>query len=397
VAAASKVRGRDLASWFQPWLQGTGIGSYSIGGIRRREVEGERVASVVVRRRGVPTLPVTVEGRFADGTRERKLLRGGTGDTTVVFRDERRLSRVVLDPDHEVTELNRLDNRTGGPPLRLKPLVDFNSSEAMTFVYGPMLWHGRAEGARLGVWTEGRYLPSSDFPDGVLAAGGSVTMGTRRGDLSLGGWADRRVGALGARGQLGLAAARDAGLFRAGVHAGNLATAPGRRHPIREWRLSLDYRDRYDLAPVDPRYWSPGRGLHGKALLAVDTRGPRRAEHAELDLRGGSSASPEFRYERVSIEARQRLDLLPRGDGHLAWRLFAGSAFDRPPRELLFDAAEGSRVDSLGRFYLNDRSPLLASGHYWIEGGGGLCGYRGRVALGKRVWGVNADLELPML
>ena len=289
----------------------------------------------------------------------------------------------------------RLDNRTGRLPVRLKPLVDFTSPEAITFVYGPVLWQGRAEGARLGLWTEGRYLPSTDFLDGVLAAGGSVTMGTRRGDLSLGGWASRRVGALGARGQVALAAARDAGLFRAGVRAGNLATAPGRRHPIREWRLSLDYRDRYDLAPVDPRYWSPGRGLHGKALLALDTRGPRRAEHAALDLRGGSSAS--FRYERASAEARQRLDLMPRGDTHLSWRLFAGSALDRPPRELLFDAAEGSRVDSLGRFYLNDRGPLLASGHYWIQGGGGLRGYRGRAALGKRVWGWNTDLELPML
>jgi len=159
------------------------------------------------------------------------------------------------------------------------------------------------------------------------------------------------------------------------------------------------YRDRCywpepdgSYVPVDPRYWSPGRTLQGTALLALDTRGPRRAEHAALDLRGGS---PD--YERVSIEARERLDLLPRGDGHLSWRLYAGSAFDRPPRELLFDAAEGSRVDSLGRFYLNDRGPLLASGHYWMEGGGGLRGYRGRAILGRRLWGLNADLELPML
>jgi hypothetical protein len=319
VAAAGKAWGGNLEGWFLPWLEGTGIGTYSV---------------------------------------------------------------------------NRLDNRSGGPPLRLKPLIDFTSSEAMTFLYGPMLWHGRAEGARLGVWTAGRYLPSTDFPDGVKAAGGSVTVGTRRADLSLSGWADRRVGALGARGQVGLGVARDAGLFRAGAHAGNLATAPGRRHPIREWRVSLDYRDRYDLAPVDPRYWSPGRGLHGKALFALDTKGPRRAEHAELDLRAGSS---EFHYERISIEARQQLDLLARGDAHFSWRLFAGSAFDRPPRELLLDASEGSRVDSLGRFYLNDRGPLLASGHYWMEGGGGLRGYRGRAALGKRVWGLNANLDLPML
>jgi hypothetical protein len=168
-------------------------------------------------------------------------------------------------------------------------------------------------------------------------------------------------------------------------------------HPFREWLLSLDYRDRYDLTPVDPRYWSPGRGVHAKGLLALDTQGPRRAEHLGLDLRAGRSVEPEFRYERVSAEARQRVDLLEHGDAHVSWRLFAGSTFDRPPREMLFDVAEGSRVDSLGRFYLNDRGPLLRSGRYWIAGGGGLRGYRGRAALGTRVWGVNADLEIPML
>ncbi len=404
VAAAEKAWGGDLKAWFRPWLEGTGIASYSVGGIHRERIEGERVATVTVRRRGEPVMPVTVEARFKDGARERRLVPPGQGDVKVAFSGDRRLSKVVLDPDHRVIERNRLDNRTGFPPLRFKPLLDFNTSEAMTFLYGPVLWHGRAEGARLGLWTTGRYLPSGDFPDGVLAAGGSLIVGTRRGDLSYGAWASRRAGALGARGRIGLTSARDAGLFRAGVSAGNLATEPGRRHPWREWRLSLDYRDRYDLRPVDPRYWSPGRGLHGTALLALDTRGPRRAEHVALDLRAGSSAfrsggdpDPEFHYERASLEARQRLDLLERGNAHVAWRLFAGSAFDRPPRELLFDAAEGSRVDSLGRFYLNDRGPLLASGHYWMEGGGGLRGYRGRAALGKRAWGLSADLDLPML
>ncbi|HZI89398.1 MAG TPA: hypothetical protein VFD83_02990, partial [Candidatus Polarisedimenticolia bacterium] len=187
-------------------------------------------------------------------------------------------------------------------------------------------------------------------------------------------------------------------LYRVGLDARNFIVAPGRRHPFREWDLSLQYRDRYDVAPVDPRYWSPGRGLHGKARLALETKGPRRQENVELDLRAGRSTSDdEFHYERVSLEARQRLDLLERADAHLRWRVYAGSAFDRPPRELLFDVAAGARVDSLSRFYLNDRGPLLRSGHYWVPGGGGLRGYHDRAALGKRVWALNLDLDLPML
>ena len=403
VKAAERVSGLDLDGWFRRWIEGTGIPSYSIHRVHHQRIEGERIATVTVRRKGERVDPVTVEARFADGTRGRLLVPKGRGDASVVFRGASRVRKVILDPDHDEIELNRLDNQSGIPPLRLEPLYDFRSSEAMTFLYGPVVWHGRAEGARLGLWTAGRYLASSEFPEGVVSVGGSLIVGTRRGDLSWSAWMGRRVGALGARGRLALETARDEGLFRAGVRAGNLATEPGRRHPYRAWQLAFDYRERYDLEPVDPRYGSPGKGLHGKAALALDTQGPRRAEHVEIDARAGSTAfrsdgdpDPAFHYERVSLEARQRLDLLPRGNVELSWRIFAGSAFDRPQRDLLFDAAEGNRIDSLGRFYLNDRGPLLASGHYWLVGGGGLRGYRGRAALGKRVWGLNADLELPV-
>lgn len=399
VRAAQRVSGRDLGGWFRPWLEGTGTASIALRGIHRSLTEEEHITTVEVRREGELAGRFPLEVRFADGTRKKVLVSGHERKTRVIFGGEPRLTSAIVDPDHELVELNRLDNRNGVPPLRFKPLYDFRSSEAMTFLYGPMIWQGRAEGARLGVWTAGRYLPSSDFPEGISYAGGSLVAGTRHGDLSWSARIGRRVGAFGARGKLAFHGARDAGLLRTGIRLGNLATASSRRHPFRAWQLSLDYRDRYDLLPVDPRYWSPGRGLHGKALFTLDTQGPRRAEHVSLDLRAGSSAfrssdEPEFHYERASIEALQKLDLLPRGNAHVSWRFFAGSTFDRPPRELLFDAGEGSRVDSLDRFYLNDRGPLLASGHYLLAGGGGLRGYRGRAALGRRVWGVSANLGL---
>jgi hypothetical protein len=199
------------------------------------------------------------------------------------------------------------------------------------------------------------------------------------------------VGALGARSHVGVETGRDEGLFRLGANAGNFITAPGRRHPFRSWDLSLEYRDRYDLRPVDPRYWSAGDGLNGKARWTLNTLGPRHSEHAGLDLRAGEN------YQRASLEAGQRLDLFERARTHLSWRVYAGAGFDRLPRELLFDAAEGSRVDSLDRFYLNDRGPFMRSGHYWMQGGGGLRGYGGRAALGKRIWAFNVDLDTPRL
>src|SRR2546422_2668778 len=162
VEAAERASGLDLAEWFRPWIEGTGIPSYSIHGVHHQRIEGERIAAVTVRRKGERVDPVTVEARFADGTRERLLVPEGRGDAPVIFGGESRVGKVILDPDHDEIELNRLDNQSGIPPLRFKPLYDFRSSEAMTFLYGPAIWQGRAEGARLGLWTAGRYLTSSE-------------------------------------------------------------------------------------------------------------------------------------------------------------------------------------------------------------------------------------------
>lgn len=400
IHAAEKASGRDLDDWFRPWLEGTGAAGFALGEIRAGR-DGRRFRTdVTVRRTGSLPAMVPVRATFRDASVQEMRVSLTGREATVVFQSDAPIRSVALDPRHEVVERNRLDNRSGPSPYRFKPLIDFRSSEAMTFLYGPMIWHGRAEGARLGAWTTGTYLPSRDFPNGISSASGSLVVGTRGGDISWSAELGRRVGMVGARGRLALKAARDAGLFRAGARLGNTATAPGRRHPFLGWRLALEYRDRYDVAPVDPRYWSPGRGFHAKGLLMLDTQGPRRAEHVGLDLRSGFRASrqdagPELPYQRASVEARQVLDLLPRATAHVSWRFFAGSAFGRPPRELLFDAAEGSRLDSLDRFYLNDRGPLLASGHYLLNGGGGLRGCRGRAVLGKRLWGFGADLEPP--
>src|SRR2546430_15411655 len=151
IAAAEKVSGEPMEAWFRPWLEGTATADVSLGDVEDESTGGERATIVRVRRGGQREEPVTVEAELANGARERYLVPEGRGDATVNFGSGSRAKRVTLDPDHDVIELDRLDNRSGIPPLRLKPLIDFPSSDAMTFLYGPMIWQGRAEGARLGL------------------------------------------------------------------------------------------------------------------------------------------------------------------------------------------------------------------------------------------------------
>src|SRR5262249_44757326 len=117
----------------------------------------------------------------------------------------------------------------------------------------------------------------------------------------------------------------------------------------------------------------------------------------ELEGRGGvpalSDDSTGFgaRYGWARVTVVHEGSLVP-GLFHGRLRGFAGSGWHRPPREQLFDVAEGSRLDELPHFYQNDRGPLRASGHDLVEGGGGLRGFTNRAGLGQRIVALNLDV-----
>ena len=403
IRAAEEIAGRDLSGFFHQWVETTDRPGFAIGQTDTRR-EGDvwrstvavRRTPVAVRRSQQMTPQVMVEARFADGSRQTK--RAREDGHVAEFESRTRLTGALLDPRHDVVELNRLDNGTGLiPRMRWRPLFDFPQTDEIAVLYGPTVWHGRAEGMRLGGWLEGRYLPMRDFPRGLLGfeAGANVGMRSDAVAWRAGWW--RRMGNLGARGPLRTFAARDEGLVRAALTIGNMATAPGRLHPWRTWWLAAQYRDRNDLTPIDPRYWSLGRTLNGAAGVLVETVGPRREDRLELELRRGASAfresddaAPDANYDWARFSARRKTELFS-GAVKLAVRGFAGSAWRRVPRELLFDVAEASRLDALERFYENDRGPLRASGHYLSDGGGGLRGYTGRAGLGQRIASLNVD------
>ena len=390
---AAEVSGRDLDRFFGDWVRTTRRASFALGGIRRERAGDAHRSTVTVRRLEQMAFPLTLEARFADGTRQEKQVEPLARETPVVFESRSRLTGATLDPRHEIVEMNRLDNGSGRlPPVRLRPLYDFPSSEAMGFWYGPTIWRGRAEGARLGLWVTGSYLPSRELPHGIRKAEAGLSLGTRDADVAWRLAASRRWGAIGARSVVRAEAVRDAGLFRAGLSAGNTRKRLGGLHPFVSWEVAARYRDRFDMAPVDPRYWSPGRSFHGAGRVALEGLGPRRRERFAVDLvRGwiaagtGGSHAPYAAYDRASFEASQALRLLPTGSLAVGWRAFLGAAGDRTPRELLFDMAEGPRLDAVRTFYLNDRGPVRESGRYLYDGGGGVRGYADRALLGERI------------
>jgi len=270
------------------------------------------------------------------------------------------------------------------------------TTDEMSVLYGPTAWYGVAEGMRLGGWIDGRYLPGPDFPRGLRSFEAGLNVGTSDGSVAWRAGYARRVGAIGARGSLRLLATQDAGLTRGELSVSNWITAAGRVHPWWTWTITGQYLDRDaeesfgGSGPdrVDPAYWSPGRTMNAGGTLRLDTKGPRRRETVTLDAwhgfdsdGGGAGAL----YDRVSLDARQSLALGARANFHLDARLYGGLASDDAPRERLFDGVQATRLETLDRFYANDRGPLRESDRYWTGGGGGLRGYVGRVVQGPRV------------
>ncbi|HYR69310.1 MAG TPA: M1 family aminopeptidase, partial [Candidatus Dormibacteraeota bacterium] len=320
IRAADDATGQDLAPFFRSWVETLDRPSFALGGIHRERAGTDYRTSVVVVRKEAMVLPVTVEATFADGTRQERRVLARERGTPAVFESRSPVRSARLDPRHEIIEMDRLDNGSGTlPPMRFHFLAGFPSAEAIGVACGPTIWHGEEEGLRLGGWMDGRYLPSTDFPYGIRGFEGGLSIGTSDGSVAYraGGW--RRVSALGARSRLRTLVARDEGLFRVGLHAENAAMAPARRHPYRSWKLSVEYRDRYKVDPVDSRYWSRGPTWNAGLTLGLETIGPRRKERIEISyrrgaasaLRGKDDAAPDANYDWLRLSAKQDIDPLP--------------------------------------------------------------------------------------
>jgi hypothetical protein len=389
-AAAREVSGDDLTKYFRSWIDTVERPSFALGKVRREGVPGAYRTSVTVRRLESMSFPVPVEARFADGTTQTIRVSTAGPENTAVFQSVAPLEGVTLDPRHEIIEMNRLDNGTGFfPPMRLRPIYGFPTPDAIGIDAGPTVWHGNEEGLRLGAWLDGRYLPSRDFPYGILGFEAGLSYGTSNQSVAYRAGAWKRWELLGARSRVRGLVARDAGLFRAGLSASNTIMEPSRRHPHRHWAVALYYRDRDELAPVDVRYWSLGRTLEGSVTLGIETLGPRRRGALNLAFRKGEAAfreeggpAPDASYEWVRLTAAESRRIPP---WSIAIRVAAGSAFRDVPLERQLDIAEESRLEALPYFYANDRGPLRETDHFLVPGGGGLRAYAGRAILGQRL------------
>ena len=398
-AAAEEASGWDLSGFFHSWVETLDRPSFGLSRGSSKRTGDEYVSVLRVERKGEMAFPVRVEARFKDGSVEERSVIPVDRTTKIEFTSRSKLDGGTLDPRHEIVELDRLDNHVGGfwsSPIHVRPLYGFPSADAIGVDAGPTFWYGTDEGVRLGAWLDGRYLPSQDVPYGIRGFEAGLNVGTNDGSIAyrVGSWS--RWGAIGARSRVRWLVADDEGLFRTLVSAENVAMGSGRRYPYRSWRFAVEYRNREDLAPVNPAYWSERKTVEPRLELGLDTRGPRRSERYRVTYAHGfdPDAFPNWSdngFDRLLASVHQSLDLMPRGDLHVGWRAAAGGAWGSVPAEVRMDVAEESRLEALRYFYANDLGPIRNTDHYYLPGGGGLRGYADRAILGDRL--LAFDLE----
>ncbi len=108
---AEQVSGQDLGDFFSNWVWGDAQADYAVSGADHRGGDGSYETTVHLERNGSGFLPVTVEVRGPDDERERRTWQpGGADRTTIDFATDFPVHRVVVDPEHRVPDVDRLNN-----------------------------------------------------------------------------------------------------------------------------------------------------------------------------------------------------------------------------------------------------------------------------------------------
>jgi hypothetical protein len=98
---AERESGQDLGWFFTPWLKTSGYASYELVRVNKTEQAGTQVVKAVVRQAGPIAMPVPVEARFEDGSRQRLWTDRFLREQTLEWHAGVALKEITIDPDRE--------------------------------------------------------------------------------------------------------------------------------------------------------------------------------------------------------------------------------------------------------------------------------------------------------
>lgn len=104
--------GKDLDQFFADWVLGAAWADYGVAGLRQRPTEGGYAVELLLTYEGTGVLPVPIELRGPEDRRRTFLWEPvGTKTETLALTVDFPVREVVVDPEHRVLDVHRLNNR----------------------------------------------------------------------------------------------------------------------------------------------------------------------------------------------------------------------------------------------------------------------------------------------
>jgi len=129
-----QVSGLALQEHFDYWVFGPGWADYSIRVQERTSSELGHETVVVVSREGGTPQAVTIEATMRSGGTVRRSWDGVAQEETLVFHTPNWVTRVSIDPDHELPDRDRLNNHA---PVKIVGAVNENALPLDAYVLAP--------------------------------------------------------------------------------------------------------------------------------------------------------------------------------------------------------------------------------------------------------------------
>ena len=418
IALTDSVAGRDLAWFFDEWLNGTATCDYGIERVATFPEAGGYRSVIAVRRNGMIVMPVEVEATLADGTTLRRVWGGRERSHEIVVVAHARVRAAVLDPDGRLLETVRYNNYY---PRRVRsafwPRV--SEDDAYDIVHLPFVFYD--DGVELGLLFAGGRTPRLIPPTwmapqhlAVVAAGYNLASGTVVAGLAYSG----SLGLPGRRAYWDVSARRDRTREIATLGARALLGPHFYRGPFHTFGLAVKHERRLvGSAQADPGTVNSIEIGYSTRALVTDFY-PLHGGVVAADIEGASRGlGSDWAFLRVAGRAAVYHRLL--GGTKLALNVFAGGivAGTAPRQRLLllsreanfraapFDTVAGVRLTALngevrvplGTGTLFSVAAFADVARYWGSGSHAPPGLQREVGVGLRLFdnasfGVQLDV-----
>lgn len=388
---ADSASGLSVSKHLAPWIETDGRGDNAIADVRQVE---NKLYAVKLERRGDISLPSHIEAIDRKGNVQRLAWSGLDKSMWLMVQSEAGLKSVVLDPDRNVPDINRFNNRwprkfsfTLGPRLP--------STEAYQMFALPIPWYDEVNGFRLGPFLHGGYM----LDGGPMVGRHQWTLfpyyGFKSREISYSFSYQTPISGLSMPPRLYLSVGKASDVRSASV---GLMRSWGRAlmSPTEGFDIHLDYNRIADTS----RFWDWRDAEPGSSVMLTISRSSSLSDY-RAGLSGRVSATGGFlpktestnnNFSRFTLEPKAYLRVWRRQLVNL--RGFFGTISGAAPAQEQFFLSGAYKTTGINAIIVSGRDWFSAQEHYHVEGSADVPGYLGRHYRARLA--ASANLSVPL-